>query len=346
MPWATRDATQLDRILTVDGATGRSPWNAIREDAGRPTLTHLKHLVDRLHWLKTLNVGATAFGTIAHVKVEHFAAEAKSLDTARMLEIQPQKRYTLAAALIRAQVARTLDDLGETLIKRMTKIHHKGQEALADYRRRQQGRTDELITILHELVAVMNGKGSARKMLAAMHAVVGDQAEQILQDCETHAAYADDNYSSLLWRFYKSHRQTLFELLDEIRLATTSRDTAVEDALAFLRSNWTSRRDWLDLDPHKPLDLSWVPDKWWKLVTGSSNRNRIPTAGRPQALRGLSLLADRRRNSSPVTSASRGATSTPTIAASSSPGRSTSGTWPGMENRSACRWRAARSWPT
>ena len=26
------------------------------------------------------------------------------------------------------------DDLGETLIKRMTKIHHKGQEALADYR--------------------------------------------------------------------------------------------------------------------------------------------------------------------------------------------------------------------
>ncbi len=109
-----------------------------------------------------------------------------------------------------------------------------------------------------------------------MHAVVGDQAEQILEDCETHAAYADDNYSSLLWRFYKSHRQTLFELLDEIRLATTSRDTTVADALAFLRSNWTSRRDRLELDPHRPLDLSWVPDKWWKLVTGSSNRNRMP----------------------------------------------------------------------
>ncbi len=24
------------------------------------------------------------------------------------------------------------------------------------------------------------------------------------------------------------------------------------------------------------LDLSWVPDKWWKLVTGSLNRNRMP----------------------------------------------------------------------
>ena len=45
-----------------------------------------------------------------------------------------------------------------------------------------------------------------------MRAVVGDQAELIIQDCEAHAAYADDNYNSLLWRVYKSHRQTLFEL--------------------------------------------------------------------------------------------------------------------------------------
>ena len=152
---------QLDRILTADDTTGRSSWDAIRDDAGRPTLTHLKHLVDRLHWLKALNVGATAFEAIAHVKVQHFAAEAKSLDAARMLETQPQKRHTLAAALIRAQVARTLDDLGETLIKRMTKIHHNGEEALADYRKRQQGRTDELIAILHDLVTVIQNQGSA-----------------------------------------------------------------------------------------------------------------------------------------------------------------------------------------
>jgi hypothetical protein len=60
-------------------------------------------------------------------------------------------------------------------------------------------------------------------MLAAMHAVMGDQAEQILEDCEADAAYADDNDSSLLWRFYNSHRQALFELLDAIWLATTCR---------------------------------------------------------------------------------------------------------------------------
>ena len=38
----------------------------------------------------------------------------------------PAKRATLAAALVKTQVAQTLDDLGEMFIKRMRRIHHKG----------------------------------------------------------------------------------------------------------------------------------------------------------------------------------------------------------------------------
>ena len=174
-------------------------------------------------------------------------------------------------------MARARDDLGEVLIKRMTKIQRQGREALEAYRRRQQGRTDELIAVLHDLVTALQGEDAADGRLAAMQAVVGDQAERIVADCETHAAYAGDNCSTLLWRFYASHRQTLFELLDEIRLASTSRDTSIVHALAFLRSHWVSRRAWLDLDPREPLDLSWVPEKWWKLVTGMSTRHRAPT---------------------------------------------------------------------
>ena len=159
------------------------------------------------------------------------------------------------------EVARTLDDLGDLLIKRMTKIHRKGQEALAEYRERQQGRTDELIAILHGVVTALQGEDTTEARLAAMRGVVGDQAARILEDCEAHTAYADDNYFSLLWRFYKSHRQTLFELLDNVRLIATSRDAAIENALKFVRTHWTSRRDWLDHDADQPLDLTWIFEK-------------------------------------------------------------------------------------
>lgn len=49
----------------------------------------------------------------------------------------------------------------------------------------------------------------------------------------------------------------------------------MEDALTWLRTHRTSKRDWLDLRS-TPLDLSWVPDKWWKLVTGTTVRTRTP----------------------------------------------------------------------
>jgi len=76
-------------------------------------------------------------------------------------------------------------------------------------------------------------------------------------------------------RFYASHRQALFGLLDHLPLVSTSQDTTIEDAVAFLRAHRASKRDWLDL-PTPPLDLSWVSEKWWPLVTGMRTRKQTP----------------------------------------------------------------------
>lgn len=67
-------------------------------------------------------------------KLHHFAAEAKSLDAARMLALAPAKRTALLIALVVGQTARALDDLAEMLIKRLSRIHQRGKEALTRYR--------------------------------------------------------------------------------------------------------------------------------------------------------------------------------------------------------------------
>lgn len=270
-------ALRLDRFFVADIDTERTPWNILREDSGPATLTHFRKLVRRLHWLTEQNFGRKALAAVPNVKIHRFAAEARSLDAARMQEMQAQKRHTLAVALISVQVARTLDDLGDMFLKRMRKIQRKGRDALDDYRRRQQGRTDELIAFLHDLVATIQTDATAEDRIAVMGEVLGGRSEEILEDCKAHAAYANDNYFSLLWRFYKSHRKTLFELVTELPLAATSQDTAVEQALGLLREHSASKKGWIDIDSQSPLDLSWVPDKWWKLVTCSSSRTKVPT---------------------------------------------------------------------
>jgi hypothetical protein len=45
-----------------------------------------------------------------------------------MLEMEPRKRYTLALALIRQQIAQCLDDLGDLLVKKVRRIHRQAQE--------------------------------------------------------------------------------------------------------------------------------------------------------------------------------------------------------------------------
>jgi hypothetical protein len=78
-----------------------------------------------------------ALSGVPDVKVKHFAAEARTLDAARMQALEPQKRLALAVALLATQSAQALDDLAEMFIKRMMRIHQRGKGALAEYRERQ-----------------------------------------------------------------------------------------------------------------------------------------------------------------------------------------------------------------
>jgi hypothetical protein len=94
--------------------------------------------------------------------------------------------------------------------------------------------------------------------------------------------------------------------------------------------------------PALPPHLSWIPAGGGR----SSRDSPIATASPPGSTAGTSRPLTSRRssaNSGPVTSASRGATGTRTIAASSCRGRNMRGMWPGTEYRPACRWRAVRS---
>jgi hypothetical protein len=71
----------------------------LKLDTGAPTLTQLRILLQRLEWLKTLDLANDGFfAGVPLVKVAHFALEARSLDAGRMLGMEEQKRYTLAAA--------------------------------------------------------------------------------------------------------------------------------------------------------------------------------------------------------------------------------------------------------
>jgi Domain of unknown function (DUF4158) len=180
---------QLHRLFLQDSSSETSQWNRLKQEPGKPLISRIQEWIERLDWLVLLRIDPTILNQIPLVKMQHFAAEAMTLDAARMLELKAQKRYTLAIALLSMQYARTLDDIAEFFIKCIRQLHHKGQAALEDYRKKTQAKTDELINTLHELVVAFQSDTEEALQFKAMEQVIGDRPQQILEDCEAHLAY-------------------------------------------------------------------------------------------------------------------------------------------------------------
>ncbi|MGR3280009.1 DUF4158 domain-containing protein, partial [Acaryochloris marina NIES-2412] len=214
------ERVKLNRLFVSASLVEKSLWNRLKEDPGKPLLSRLQEWIERLEWLADLQIPNSGLQDIPAVKIKALAAEAQSLDAARMKEMSDAKRYTLALAFLSTQYANTLDDLAEMFIKRVRQLHHKGAEALSDYRRRTQARTDELIDIFLHVLLAYDSEGRITTRFKSMKIVIGDDPQPLIDDCQEHLAYVGNNYFSFLTRFYRSHRAVFFRLLEQLPLSS------------------------------------------------------------------------------------------------------------------------------
>ena len=258
-------------------------WNEVKQEPRLPNLTQLKGLVERLRWLTPLQVAGKALEMMPEVKRLHFAAEAQALDANQMKELPIPKRYTLAVALLLHCHSQTLDDIAEVFIKRVERMHLKAKNALVQYRLENQQRTDELIAILRDVVIAHGTEGEANERFAAVDTIIGDRGQELIEQCDAHIAYTGNNYFPFLPQFYRSHRATLFRFLEVVPLHASTQDISLIAAIEFIREHQRGRKIWLpmpekqDEESKAPLDLNWIPQKWWKLVTGLKTSSATPT---------------------------------------------------------------------
>lgn len=113
------ERVEIDALFEVEAETSTSSWSRLKQDPGRPSVMHLQALIHQLEWLKPRQIATRVLLDLPEVKLKHFAEEAMQLDAGRMKELEVQKRYTLAAILLKTQYAQTLDDLSEMFIRQI-----------------------------------------------------------------------------------------------------------------------------------------------------------------------------------------------------------------------------------
>jgi hypothetical protein len=267
---------RIDRLLEVDGSDGnrRSLWHSLKLDPGAPTLKQVRAWVERLKWLKSLDLHAgNFFSAVPLIRIQSYAVEARSLNAARMLEMEPQKRYTLAAALVRRQIAQCLDDIGEMLIKKMRKMHRQAHEEFQQALLRRQSQTDQLVMILFQVLSIWLDESPADRKQAALGLLLDHQAESAMELCRVHQSLTKNNHLGFLWKHFRGHRAVLFSIIEELRFIAPGRDKSLERAIDFLKPLRLNQGEWLKIDlGEEKLDLGWIPDRWWKQTTGREKR--------------------------------------------------------------------------
>ncbi len=273
-------------LLVPEGAT-RSGWDQVKADPPRPSPQRMREHLAHLAWLREQAMANEVFAGVPDRKLRHFAAEARALNAAVLSHVTASKRAALMATLLRSQVARALDDAAEMFVRLTTRMHNRAREALDEHRARQAAETDALVALLRETVLACQDQGAEREArLAVIEGLLLPDADAILAKCETHAAFAGNNYLPLLARFYGVQRASFLRFLAHAAPASTSQDRATEQAIGFLMAHRTDRRARLQTAVEAkradgatvqgPLDLSWVGEKWWPLLTGRTAREPAP----------------------------------------------------------------------
>ena len=278
---SAEDRVVLDALFLVGDGCRTSPWNDLKTDAPKASLNGLRELLTRYDQLSALAGNQELLRNIPVVKRHQLSLEGMSLDAASMVDMEANKRYSVALALIERQLARVIDDLCDVFCKQMARAQHLADTELENYLTANQDKTDEILRRFAQLDNLLQSDQTMDDQIASARQLVTARPD-LCEFSRVHAEYGGKNECRFMWQFFKTRRGELFRILTKLPMVATSQDKSFEHALAFILANRRRQSDWISLGGTGDAiltrqDLDWVPEKWWKLVTGVANDKAEPT---------------------------------------------------------------------
>ncbi|MCG8346817.1 MAG: DUF4158 domain-containing protein, partial [Chloroflexales bacterium] len=135
---------QLATLLVRDSQTGRTAFNDLKQPPKRPTLSHLKELLNDYDWLVRLGDPAPLLTRLAQAKIHQYAAQASVLDVAGIAHLRAPKRSTFLLYLLHRAQVQTRDHFIALFRICMARIHAAAKTALQDICAGAQATTEAL----------------------------------------------------------------------------------------------------------------------------------------------------------------------------------------------------------
>ena len=267
----------INDILRSSTGLNGFGWSTLKNEPKRPTPRNIHAYIQYLEWLTSLQTLLPTDLGLPPVKHQQFINEAKALDYAELMKLKLNKRLALVIVLIRHQYAQTLDNAADIFIKLLLKMDRSAQKLLEKYLADHQKQTDHLISVLSGTVKVYLDKPDS---VTAFDPILGKNSDQLLQMCEQYMAFAGNNYLPFMVQLYKKQRSTLYRTIEILNLASATEDKDLLNAFQFILKHKKRRTEFLSIqsDPNDPssrnvINIRWIRESWWKLITGKSTKS-------------------------------------------------------------------------
>lgn len=255
---------QLIDLLAVRTGELTSDFNQLKQVAGPPKLTEMRRMIHRIDWLDNLLNTGSILAELSPKRVKRFAAEAHALEINELKDMQLSRQLTLLVCLLYQAQVGVRDQLVEIFIKRMSKIHNTGKEALDLIRKQQRAMIEAMIDRYGQIVyqtRVTDEDKSLGYTVRDILTQAGD-IDLLYEDYEAVAAYHDNNYYRLLPRSYHSHRRVLLDMINTLNIQPTIQDKSLHVALTWLRENSDNKAEWIPAS----FPLPFINAKWQKII--------------------------------------------------------------------------------
>jgi TnpA family transposase len=262
---------QLDSLLNVEDSDIHSKFYYLKENPKSATIKHLKEFEGTYQLILSMGNVESLIKDIPIAKIKHFAAEAKVLDAAEIKKFSIAKQYTLILSLIYISKIKVRDNLVQMFLKCLRNIQNRGKEELEKIREQNRVKTENLISVLTNVLEKANDTNSDAILGQQIREIVNKNGgiDILLTDCDTISSYNGNNYLSLLWKFYKPYRKSLFRLVRLLEIRTATQDYSLIHALNFLVANEDKRVELLPAT----LSLDFTSVQWQNTVTVKEDGN-------------------------------------------------------------------------
>ena len=269
----------FDQLLSSDEQFEKhsSGWEYLKQDLKKPTTNNVKAFTDYLEQLCTwMNQSPIDLSEVPEHRLDQYVAEAIALNISDMRRIKEAKRYALSAMLLYQQYARSLDSIVVVLARWLRNIKNDATDALSKIRETTQSTTDQLISDFRKVLAASKQTSeTTQEKLELIEKSLPQDIDETIMACDQHLLYADDNILPLMLEYYLRKRQTMFRLIKQIEIKSSSQDSLIEKLIEFILLNQRSHGDELEIDVNEFNNLEWLDDQWFQFVTNLKSRRSL-----------------------------------------------------------------------